>query len=596
MEQVDTNMTVAAFAGKESPASYPSIATSEKESTHCIVVETLPKVTHLPTTEEMESLRRVGVKIPVGAWLVALVALTERFTYYGVAVPFQNYMQNRRDDPLRPGALGLGQSAATRLSYFLTFFVYATSFGGAVVADGWFGRYKSLTLFAGIYVAGVLILFVTSLPVSLNHGAGLGGLIAAIIVIGVGAGGMKSNLAPFMADQCADPASGSGGMSITTTSQGERVVVDPAITLEKVYSIFYWCVNLGSLGGVASTLIEKYIDFWAAFLLPLCSVWITVAVLILGRSKFVKPPAKGTILPQAMRAFWFGARGGFKMDAALPETQRLNHRRTVKWDAKFIVELKRGLLACRVFLAWPILLLCQSQMANNLVSQAATMETHGLPNDVIGFFNPVSVLLLLPLAQQVLYPTLRRIKIPFSPINRMAMGFLFEAFAQAYAAGVQHIVYTAAPCFNAPLKCDAAAAGTIPNRVNVFIQTPIYVLEGLGEVFSSPSTYEYAYSEAPGSMKSLLQAVLVSMGALAVVLGLAISELYKDPLLVVAYAVLAGMMLATTVVFYIAFRKDANATSTPEATEQKDDDAAERIVVPEVTRVGPAPPALSTDV
>lgn len=188
------------------------------------------------------------------------------------------------------------------------------------------------------------------------------------------------------------------------------------------------------------------------------------------------------------------------------------------------------------------------------------METHGLPNDVIAFLNPVSVIILLPLAEHTLYPALRRAKITFSPINRMALGFLFESFAQAYAAGLQHLVYSAAPCFTAPLKCTLAPG---PNRVNVWAQTPIYVLEGLGEVFSSPSAYEYAYDAAPPSMKSLLQAVLVGMGALAVLLGLAISPLYRDPLLVASYSVLAGLMLLTTVAYFFAFRAHGSSIATP---------------------------------
>ncbi|KAJ6617094.1 oligopeptide transporter [Mycena sp. CBHHK59/15] len=504
-------------------------------------------------SEEIATLRHVADKIPVAAWLVAAVALSERCTYYGITAPLQNYMQNARHDPLRPGALGLGESAATRLSYLLTFLVYITSFGGAVVADGWLGRYRTLTLFAGIYVLGVLILFTTSLPSSLDHGAGLGGLVAALLVIGTGAGGIKSNLAPFMADQCVAAAP----LRIHTTPKGERVIVDQDITIQNVYTIFYWCVNVGSLSGVATTLLEKYVGFWAAFLLPFCSLWAAVAVLVLGRTRFIKPPAQGTILPKAMTAFWLGVRGGFNMDAALPAVQAAKYRRAVPWDETFIHELKRGLLACRVFLAWPVLLLCQSQLSTNFVSQAATMETHGLPNDVVGFLNPLSVIVLLPLAQQALYPALRRAHIAFSPINRMALGFALEVLAQAYASVVQHLVYSAGPCYSAPLKCPASPGGLIPNRISVFLQTPVYVLEGLGEVFSSPAAYEHAYAEAPPSMKSLLQAVLVGMGALAVLLGLAISPLYRDPLLVVSYAVLAGMMGVTSCVYYMAFRGSA---------------------------------------
>jgi POT family proton-dependent oligopeptide transporter len=50
-------------------------------------------------------------------------------------------------------------------------------------------------------MVGLLILLLTSLPVSLEHGAGLGGFIAAILVIGVGTGGIKSNVSPLIADQ-----------------------------------------------------------------------------------------------------------------------------------------------------------------------------------------------------------------------------------------------------------------------------------------------------------------------------------------------------------------------------------------------------------
>ncbi|KAJ7165415.1 putative POT peptide transporter [Mycena filopes] len=527
------------------PQTPRSLATKSSEADFELkVLEDVPNLLLEPTVEEISSLRHVADKIPLGAWLVALIALSEKCTYYGLTAPLQNYMQNARDDPLRPGALGLGQSAATRLSYFLTFFVYATSFGGAVVADGWLGRYKSLTLFASIYAVGVLILFVTSLPVSLDHGAGLGGLISAIIIVGIGAGGMRSNLSPFIGDQCTDESP--TGLRIAQTSKGERVIVDRELTLQRCYSIFYICANVGSLSGVATTVMEKYLDFWAAFLLPFCSLWVVLAVLVFGRTQFVKTPAQGTILPKAMKALWLGARGGFKMETALPEVQARKHGRTVPWDDTFIQELKRGLLACRVFLAWPILLLCQSQMSTNLVSQAATMQTHGLPNDVIAFFNPLSVILLLPLADRLLYPALRKARIRFSPVNRMALGFLLEACAQAYAAGVQALVYRAGPCHSAPLHC-APSPG--PNHVSIFAQVPIYVLEGLGEVFSSPSTYEYAYAAAPASMKSLLQAVWVGMGAGAVGLGFAVSPLYRDPLLVAGYGVLAGMMLLTTVVF-----------------------------------------------
>ena len=51
-----------------------------------------------PTDEEMKTLRHVSEQIPVRCWLVAVVELAERFSYYGLSAPFQNYMQNGPND------------------------------------------------------------------------------------------------------------------------------------------------------------------------------------------------------------------------------------------------------------------------------------------------------------------------------------------------------------------------------------------------------------------------------------------------------------------------------------------------------------------
>ena len=59
--------------------------------------------------------------------IVALIELAERAAYYGVSGPFQNYIQNAYKSPSGlPGALGLGQSTATRFTNFFQFFCYVT--------------------------------------------------------------------------------------------------------------------------------------------------------------------------------------------------------------------------------------------------------------------------------------------------------------------------------------------------------------------------------------------------------------------------------------------------------------------------------------
>lgn len=65
-----------------------------------------------PSDEEKQNLRKVADKLPWAAFLVCIIELCERFTYYGLSGPFQNYIENSRNDAL-PGAIGLGQSGAT---------------------------------------------------------------------------------------------------------------------------------------------------------------------------------------------------------------------------------------------------------------------------------------------------------------------------------------------------------------------------------------------------------------------------------------------------------------------------------------------------
>lgn len=132
-----------------------------------------------PTEEEKHKLRHVSDKLPKSAFLVALVELCERFAYYGLSGPFQNYIQNSYKDPSGiPGAIGYGQSRATGLNQFFNFWCYVTPILGAIVADQYLGRYNTILYFAVIYMVGLVILVCTSFPVAIEHGASLGGLIA----------------------------------------------------------------------------------------------------------------------------------------------------------------------------------------------------------------------------------------------------------------------------------------------------------------------------------------------------------------------------------------------------------------------------------
>lgn len=71
-----------------------------------------------------------------------------------------------------------------------------------MIADQYLGKYKTIVLFCFVYMIGLLVLVCTSIPAALEQGAGLGGFIVAILVIGLGTGGIKSNVAPLVSSPC----------------------------------------------------------------------------------------------------------------------------------------------------------------------------------------------------------------------------------------------------------------------------------------------------------------------------------------------------------------------------------------------------------
>lgn len=156
-----------------------------------------------PTAEELNTLPRISDHIPLAAWLIVLCELCERFAFYGITGPLQNYIQFPVPGPndKQPGALNRGQQTATLLTTFFQFFGYLTPIAGAIVADQFWGKYKAIFLSCFIYMFGLLVLVLTSIPQSINAGVALPGLIIAIIILGIGTGGVKSNVSPLMADQ-----------------------------------------------------------------------------------------------------------------------------------------------------------------------------------------------------------------------------------------------------------------------------------------------------------------------------------------------------------------------------------------------------------
>ncbi|TGO52739.1 hypothetical protein BCON_0136g00230 [Botryotinia convoluta] len=68
----------------------------------------------------------------------------------------------------------------------------------ALLSDAWLGRYKTMLFSLALIVIGYTVLFVTALPSSLEHGAGLGGLIAMMILTGLEQRGLSAIMYHFI--------------------------------------------------------------------------------------------------------------------------------------------------------------------------------------------------------------------------------------------------------------------------------------------------------------------------------------------------------------------------------------------------------------
>ncbi|KAJ8062266.1 hypothetical protein OCU04_008814 [Sclerotinia nivalis] len=506
-----------------------------------------------PTDEERRTLRRVGDSLPMSAWLVAIVELCERFSYYGCVGLFQNYVQRPLDGSLGQGALGLGHRTATALTVFFSMWCYFTPIFGAIVADQYLGRFKAICYFAIVYMVGLLVLVLTSLPISLENGAGLGGFIAAILIIGIGTGGIKSNVSPLIADQYTRKR-----MAIKVLENGERVIIDPAVTVQRIYLIFYWCINIGALSLLATPYMERDIGFWSAFLMCLCVFLIGFATLLLGRKRYVVRPPKGTVITDAFKVIGTMIKHR-KLDAAKPSYQAANNiPQSTQWNDQFVDEVKRALIACRVFVFYPIYWVVYAQFSSNFVSQAGEMNTHGVPNDLSQNFDPIAIILLVPVMDRFVYPLFRKWHIKFRPISRITFGFIVASLSMMYAAIVQHLIYKAGPCYGKPLDCPAAVLpdGTIqPNDVHFAIQIPAYIFIGVSEIFASVTGLEYAYTKAPVSMKSFVQAMFLLTNAFGFALCQAFIPLVGNPTILWMFVGLACGSFGAGIVFYICYHK-----------------------------------------
>lgn len=341
-----------------------------------------------PTTEELVTLRKVSEKIPIVSYALCFVEFAERASYYGVRSVFSNFMQfglpkggNGAGAPPQhtqktAGALGKGLQFSSAFVLLFQFLSYVVPIFGAWIADTRLGRYKTIAI--GVFICGIshIIMIFGALPSVLQAGHGVAPFIISFFILAFGAGmpspsfpfqelqlisfllGLfKPNIAPTVIDQYEHQHE-----YVKVLKSGERVIVDPETTIQRMMLIFYALTNVGAFYGLPTTYAEKYVGFWLAFLLPGIIYFLLPLLLWLNYKRTIKIPPSRSAYDSVYSIVWIAIRkNGWRAfrkgfwNPARPSVMRANGITTYKgqpisWDDKLVDDVHRTFSACQVFL------------------------------------------------------------------------------------------------------------------------------------------------------------------------------------------------------------------------------------------------------
>ncbi|KAH8901587.1 hypothetical protein GQ53DRAFT_851491, partial [Thozetella sp. PMI_491] len=457
------------------------------------------------------------------------------------------YVQGSTNTDHSDNGFGLPQSIATIIFNAFTVLRCVTPVAAAAASDMALGRYNTLLAALCFYTVGALAMVLSALPQVAGGRFQIVSFIVALILLGIGAGGVKATIGAIVGDQLTTiyPPD-----AVSRPPTGEDVgSVGRSAAMRRLFNVQFWVTNFGTISIVVVPIVHANFSFWAAYVLCLASIISATALTVLARNFIagIHPNTNGFIVvhkvvtkavPHSYRRSLQILRNGFSLKRA---------QQSHGWSDSTMHEMKRCKLAINLLLfGFPPMWLCTSQLFSNLVSQAAQMETHGMPNEIIPFFNSVACMLLIPATQ-----LLSKLPVPPrwtpGPITRISVGFAISALGFGWTAGLQKLIFLAGPCYERPRQCPESLNGATPNNISFFLQIPTHVAIALGEIFSIVTGLAYSYDLAPADMKAMVQAAYSLGSGIGSLASIACSPLAQDSLLITLYSLLASIMMTSAV-------------------------------------------------
>jgi len=304
-----------------------------------------------------------------------------------------------------------------------------------------------------------------------------------------------------------------------------------------IYMWFYLLINIGVLvGQIGMTYAKKYVGFWLAYTLPTIVFFLCPIILWLRRNRYARSPPEGSVLSSAIHIWGQGLKGTWSwnpiktwkawtspdfLERAKPAAVIASNGGVppswLTYNDVFVDEVRRGgmpglhvlstVLDCIqsdqqqyvtphdvFFYTWSLTIL--QQFCTDLTSQATTMTTNGVPNDIINNLDPFALIVFIPITAKWIYPLSERLGYRFMPIRKIFWGFMSGAAAMIWSAVVQLYIYRTSPCGHQANSCVDTKGNALPSLLSVWIQSGSYVLIAFSEIFASITGLEYAFTKA----------------------------------------------------------------------------------------------------
>ncbi|XP_054887260.1 solute carrier family 15 member 2 [Poeciliopsis prolifica] len=425
-----------------------------------------------------------GTNYPTSICFIVVNEFCERFSYYGMKAVLTLYFLSY---------LKWDKDLSTAVYHAFSGLCYFTPILGAVIADSWLGKFKTIIYLSIVYVIGHVVKSVGAIPTVGSTDLHIGLSMLGLILIALGTGGIKPCVAAF------------GGDQFEEEHIKER---------QKFFSIFYMSINAGS---VLSTLITPILrgdvkcfgdDCYAlAFGVPAALMVVALAVFILGSGMYKKTPPQGNVLGEVCKCIGFAIKNRWNSSKDDLKRKHWLDWAEDKYSKQLIQEIKMVLRVLVLYIPLPMFWALFDQQGSRWTLQATRMnmafgESFTIKPDQMQMLNALLILVFVPIFDLIVYPLVGLCRIRITPLRKMATGMIFAALAFGAATLVEiNVVKTVvepAPAEQSLLQVFNLANGDVSVKVGDgdLFPNPIGKLQ-------DPSAYELLPLGAPNQDLSI---------------------------------------------------------------------------------------------